>query len=73
MQDAMTYHVNPRFTSASEWFIRTDVDDGFKIFNRMDYTFSQDNDFGTENFRSKGMFYRSYGVTDPRAGYFSGQ
>jgi len=73
MQDAMTYHVNHRFTSASEWFIRTDVDDGFKIFNRMDYTFSQDNDFGTENFRSKGMFYRSYGVTDPRAGYFSGQ
>jgi hypothetical protein len=67
------YHVNHRFTSATEWFIKTDVDDGFKIFNRMGYTFSQDNDFGTENFRSKGMFYKSYGVTDPRAGFGSGQ
>ena len=67
------YHVNHRFTSATEWFIQTDVDDGFKIFNRMDYTFSQDNDFGTENFRSKGMFYKSYGMTSPRACYGSGQ
>ena len=67
------YHVNHRFTSASEWFIRTDVEDGFKIFNRMGYTFSQDNDFGTENFRSKGMFYRSYGYTDPRCAFGSGQ
>lgn len=67
------YHVNHRFTSATEWFIKTDVEDGFKIFNRMGYTFSQDNDFGTENFRSKGMFYKSYGVTDPRAAYGSGQ
>jgi hypothetical protein len=67
------YHVNHRFTSATEWFIKTDVDDGFKIFDRMDYTFEQDNDFGTSNYRHKGMFYKSYGVTDPRAGYGSGQ
>lgn len=67
------YHVNHRFTSAVEWFIKTDVDDGFKIFNRMDYTFEQDNDFGTSNYRHKGMFYKSYGVTDPRAAYGSGQ
>ena len=67
------YHVNHRFTSATEWFIKTDVDDGFKIFNRMDYTFDTDNDFGTSNYRHKGMFYKSYGVTDPRCGYGSGQ
>lgn len=67
------YHVNHRFTSATEWFIKTDVDDGFKIFDRMGYTFEQDNDFGTSNYRHKGMFYKSYGVTDPRAGYGSGQ
>lgn len=67
------YHVNHRFTSASEWFIKTDVDYGFCIFERMGYTFSQDNDFGTENFRSKGMFYKSYGATDPRCAYGSGQ
>lgn len=67
------YHVNHRFTSATEWFIKTDVDDGFKIFNRMDYTFDTDNDFGTSNYRHKGMFYKSYGVTDPRCAFGSGQ
>lgn len=67
------YHVNHRFTSATEWFIKTDVDDGFKIFNRMDYTFDTDNDFGTSNYRHKGMFYKSYGATDPRCAYGSGQ
>lgn len=66
-------HVNHRFTSATEWLIKTDVEDGFKIFNRMDYTFEQDNDFGTSNYRHKGMFYKSYGATDPRCAYGSGQ
>lgn len=65
------YHVNHRFTSGTDWFMKTDVDQGFTIFNRMGYTFEQDNDFGTSNFRSKGMFYKSYGYTDPRCGYFS--
>jgi len=65
-------HVNHRFTSTTDWFIKTDVENGFKIFNRMGYTFSQDNDFGTENFRTKGMFYKSYGFTDPRCAYGSG-
>ena len=65
------YHVNHRFTSGTDWFIRTDVPEGFKIFNRMGYTFEQDNDFGTSNFRSKGMFYKSYGYTDPRCAYGS--
>jgi hypothetical protein len=67
------YHVNHRFTSGTEWFIKTDVDNGFQRFERMGYTFEQDNDFGTSNFRSKGMFYNSYGVTDPRAAWGSGQ
>ncbi len=66
------YHVNHRFTSATDWFIKTDVDNGFTIFDRMGYTFEQDNDFGTSNFRSKGMFYKSYGLTDPRAAFGSG-
>ncbi len=66
------YHVNHRFTSATAWFIKTDVDDGFKEFERMGYTFDTDNDFGTSNYRHKGMFYKSYGVTDPRCAYGSG-
>jgi len=66
------YHVNHRFTSGTEWFIKTDVEDGFKEFDRMGYTFEQDNDFGTSNYRHKGMFYKSYGVTDPRCCWGSG-
>jgi|TARA_R110000744_G_C19370584_1_gene562455 hypothetical protein len=65
------YHVNHRFTSGTDWFMKTNVDCGLTIFDRMDYTFEQDNDFGTSNFRSKGMFYKSYGYTDPRTGFFS--
>jgi len=65
-------HVNHRFASSEDWFIKTDVEDGFKIFTAMDYTFSQDNDWGTENFRSKGMFMKSYGLTDPRCAFWSG-
>lgn len=67
------YHVNHRFTSGTEWFIKTDVDNGFKEFDRMGYTFDTDNDFGTSNYRHKGMFYKSYGVTDPRCAFGSGQ
>lgn len=66
------HHVNHRFTSSTQWFIKTNVDQGFTRFERMGYTFEQDNDFGTSNFRSKGMFYNSYGVTDPRAAWGSG-
>ena len=65
------YHVNHRFTSSTDWFIKTDVDDGFKRFVRMGYTFDTDNDFGTSNYRHKGMFYHSYGATDPRCAYAS--
>ena len=65
------YHVNHRFTSATDWFIKTDVDDGFKIFDRASYTFETDNDFGTSNYRHKGWFYKSYGVTDPRCTFGS--
>ena len=67
------YHINHRFTSSTEWFVKTNIEHGFKIFNRMGYTFEQDNDFGTSNFRSKGMFYKSYGVTDPRIAWGNGQ
>lgn len=66
------YHVNHRFTSSTQWFIKTNVENGFTRFVRMPYTFEQDNDFGTSNFRSKGMFYNSYGVTDPRTAWGSG-
>lgn len=65
-------HVNHRFSSTTDWFIKTNVDNGFKIFDRMGYEFDQDNDFGTSNFRTKGMLYKSYGFTDPRCAWGSG-
>lgn len=66
------YHVNHRFTSATDWFIQTNIDNGFCIFERMGYTFDTDNDFATSNYRHKGMFYKSYGVTDTRCAFGSG-
>ena len=66
------YHINHRFNTTTDWFIKTDVEDGFKIFNRAGYTFETDNDFGTSNYRHKGWFYKSYGLTGPRAAYASG-
>lgn len=69
----MPYHVNHRFSSATEWFIKTDVMDGFKRILRMPYTFETDNDFGTSNYRHKVMFRVDYGWTDPRCAYGSGQ
>lgn len=66
-------HVNNRFTDSTDWFIKTDQEEnGFMMFERMGYTYSQDNDFGTENFRSKGLFYKSYGAVDPRCCFGSG-
>lgn len=66
------YHVNHRFNTTTDWFIKTDADDGFTIYDRMLTKYSSDNDFSTENHYSKGMFYASYGVTNPRCAYGSG-
>jgi len=67
-------HVNNRFTSTTDWFIKTDAPNGFTRFTRFPegYVFETDNDFGTSNYRHKCMLYNSYGITDPRAAYGSG-
>ncbi len=66
------YHVNHRFNTTTDWFIKTDATEGFTIYDRMLTKYSADNDFSTENHYSKGMFYASYGVTDARCAYGSG-
>lgn len=66
------YAVNHRFTDVNNWFIRTDVMDGGKFFRRMEHTFDTDNDFGTSNYRHKGVTRFSVGVTDPRQYFGSG-
>jgi len=61
-----------RLTDDNNWFIRTDVDNGGSFFERSDMDAS-DNDFGTSNYRHKGVCRFSVGVTDPRGYFGSGE
>lgn len=59
--------LNHYFTSPHAWFIRTNVRDGMKYYERAGITFDQDNDFDTMNAKAKGYERYSFGWSDPRA------
>lgn len=59
--------VNHYFTDADAWFIRTNVPNGMKYYEREAISFDQDNDFDTMNAKAKGYERYSFGWTDPRA------
>ena len=59
--------VNHYLTDSDAWFIRTNVQDGLKCFNRRSMDFSIDNDFDTENAKFKATERYAFGWTDPRA------
>jgi hypothetical protein len=61
--------LNHYFTSTTAWFIRTNVPDGMKYFTRRDDSFSEDNDWDTENAKFKATARYSYGWTDWRCLY----
>ena len=63
--------LNHYFTSAGAWFIRTNVQDGMKYYERHAIVFDQDNDFDTMNVKAKGYERYSFGWTDPKAVYGS--
>ncbi len=63
--------VNHYLTDTDAWFIRTDVQDGMKYFTRRDDTFTDDNDFDTDNAKYKATSRFSFGWTDPRQLYGS--
>jgi len=63
--------VNHYLTDADAWFVRTDVPDGMKYFERRGDQFEMDNDFDTENAKFKATARYSFGWTDPRAVYGS--
>jgi len=63
--------VNHYLTDADAWFIRTNVQDGLKCFNRRAMSFAIDNDFDTENAKFKATERYSFGWTDPRSIYGS--
>ena len=59
--------INHYLTDADAWFIRTNVPDGLKFFNRRSMEFTIDNEFDTENAKYKSTERYSAGWTDPRA------
>lgn len=63
--------VNHYLTDADAWFIRTNVKDGLKYFERRGDQFEMDNDFDTENAKFKATARYSFGWSDPRAIYGS--
>lgn len=63
--------LNHYFTSAGAWFIRTNIQDGMKYYERVAISFDQDNDFDTMNVKAKGYERYSFGWTDPKAVYGS--
>jgi len=63
--------VNHYLTSTTAWFIRTDVADGMKYFERRKDAFDMDNDFPTKNAQFKATARYVFGWTDPRGVYGS--
>lgn len=63
--------VNHYLTDADAWFIKTNVKNGLKLFERDADSFDTDNDWDTENAKFKARARYAVGWTDPRAIYAS--
>jgi len=63
--------VNHYLTDTDAWFLRTNVKNGMKHFERWADRFEMDNDFDTENAKFKAISRYSFGWTDPRGLYAS--
>lgn len=63
--------LNHYFTSASQWFVRTNCPNGMTMFWRNRPSFDQDNDFDTKNAKAACYMRFSVGCTDPRSIYGS--
>ena len=63
--------VNHYLTDTDAWFIRTDVKNGLKYFERRADDFTMDEDFDTENAKYKAIARYSFGWSDRRAIYGS--
>jgi hypothetical protein len=67
----MGIKLNHYFTLPQAWFIRTNVTNGMKFYEREGIQFTQDNDFDTMNAKAKGYERYSCGWTDPHGVYGS--
>ena len=63
------YFVNRRFTDTNGWYIKTDVPNGTKMFNRTALQTKMEPDFDTGNLRFKARERYSFGVSDWRGWY----
>ena len=63
------YVVNNFLTDTDAWFIKTDVPNGMKHFNRTPLSTKMEGDFDTGNVRYKARERYSFGVSDPRGIY----
>ena len=63
--------INHYLTDADAWFIRTNVNNSVKYFERRGDQFEMDNDFDTENAKFKATARYSFGWSDPRGLYGS--
>jgi hypothetical protein len=63
------YKVNPYFTDADAWFIKTDIPNSAVMFTRSPVKMSDEGDFSTGNYRYKARERYSFMVGDWR-GYF---
>ena len=58
--------MNNYLSDSDAWFLRTDVPHGMKCWVRKPLTFTEDNDFDTDNLKYKAVYRESYGWSDPR-------
>ena len=65
------YYVNRRFTNSNDYFIKTDVPNGTKMFVRVPLQTKMEPDFDTGNVRFKARERYSFGVSDWRGFYGS--
>lgn len=63
--------VNHYLTDTDAWFIRTNVKEGMKHWERRADEFTTTDDWDTENAKFKATFRASWGFTDPRCLYGS--
>jgi hypothetical protein len=61
--------VNHFLTDTDAWFVKTDVPDGLKLFERVADSFSMDDDFDTDNAKFKARARYSVGCSDKRSIY----
>jgi hypothetical protein len=61
--------INHRFTDADAWFVRTNVEDGTKHFERIALQTGDEGDFDTGNYRYKARERYSFGWSDWRQWY----